>query len=213
MKTICAVFALFLCAAAPARAANIVVNPGFETGANDFNCAVTAGWSSNIWCLGLLGVPPTSHSGIGAAGGSNPAEFLSQMWMSQSLATVAGTTYNLSFWAAMTSATTITNIVIEWDGVEVEHFIDPITSVCAFDSPSSTYTCDWIQLIVPNLTASAGSTLLKILGSQDQGLLMLDDFVVEAAEAQAAPVPEPASLALMGSGLAALAARYRRRRR
>lgn len=64
--------------------------------------------------------------------------------------------------------------------------------------------------MVSNLTAISGSTLLQIFGSNDQGLLLLDDVSVN--DAQVAPVPEPASMVLLGAGRIAVAARVRRRR-
>lgn len=210
MKLTCARLAVaILCTATPSAAANIVLNPGFETGANDFNCTVTD-WSLNIWCLGLLGLPPVSHDGIGAGGVNGPAEFIEDMWIAQTLSTVTAQAYELSFWVAMTSESSATHILVEWDGIEVEHFVNPISSPCLFDSETSTYTCDWIQLVVPALTAASASTQLRILASNDQGLLLLDD--VSVVESAAAALPEPGSLLLLGAGLVGTAAGVRRRR-
>lgn len=204
------VFAFSLLVATPVLATNIVINPGFEAGANDFNGQVD-NWANTGWGLGLLGVPPTARTGIGAAARNGPAEDLFNNSISQTLGTVAGQTYDFSFWVAETSLSP-NELVINWDGRAVATILNPTNdTVCSFDSPTSTYTCGWIQLVVPNLTATSDFTLLQIFGRQDQGYIMLDDFVVDNSVATESAVPEPASMMLLGSGLAALVARYRKR--
>ena len=148
------------------------------------------------------------------AGRSGPLDDPYGNDLSQVLGTTPGQTYDLSFSFAQTALST-TELVIRWDGNPVRTFVNPTTDVCDFDSPSSQYTCRWLQLVVLGLTASSNSTLLQVIGQQNQGYLLLDDFVVDNAAGPGGPepatVPEPTSVVLLGSGLVALAARYRRR--
>ena len=207
--TVAGVFALLLTlAATPAQASNIVLNPGFEIGGNDQD-GIVPDWS--VWFLGWPGLPGLAHTGFASGSTSAPEEFLPVTYIAQVLNTAATETYDLSFWVAETALAT-TELLIRWNGNTVANFVDPTTSVCSFDSVSSVY--NWrirTLLVVPNLTASSNATLLQVFARQDQGLVLVDDFVVDNAAA-VSPVLEPASMMLLGSGLAALAARYRKSR-
>ena len=68
-KTCASLFAISLLFATPALADNIVLNPGFEAQANDFNCQV-ASWYNSGWCLGLLGPVPIGPMASGWPAGA-----------------------------------------------------------------------------------------------------------------------------------------------
>lgn len=65
---------------------------------------------------------------------------------------------------------------------------------------------------VSNLTTSSGATTLTFVGRQDPGWDALDNVDVEQNRAGGTSVPEPATLALFGAGLAGLGV-FRRRRK
>src|SRR5579872_6551918 len=90
MRTGLAVMMFTLCAVIPAAGANVVANPGFESGLTDWTGS--ADWGSGNFAV---------HSGtleaytqcVGAPCITGPTSFLYQ-----DLATTAGQTYDLSFW-------------------------------------------------------------------------------------------------------------------
>jgi len=77
-----------------ATAANIVANPGFESG--DFT-----GWTTNApaYGIGVDSYPSDVHSGTyGVYFGSNPSDPNTASVMNQQLTTAIGQQYTLSFW-------------------------------------------------------------------------------------------------------------------
>lgn len=170
-----------------ARAGNLVVNGGFETG--NFN-----GWTLETG-PGVPGDPGFTfvsndlpHSGTFAAklGPQNSLGFLSQ-----SLTTVPGGKYDLDFW-------------VQSDGDTPNEFQATFDGNMIFDLknlPSSPYTEH--RFVV---TATSASTTLRFGFRNDPGFLHLDDVSVSAT-------PEPASLTLLGIGAVVLLGHTWRRRK
>lgn len=158
-----------------ALGANLVTNPGFETG--DFD-----GWtqSGNLDYTGVdVG---NAHSGTYAAE-FGPVNLLG--FISQNLTTVPGGTYDLSFWLHNRFSGT-NQYQVYWGGILLTDIIDSI---------SFPYT----EISFGNLTASSSSTELKFGFRNDQSWFDIDDVSVSMTS-----VPEPAVMFLLGSGLIAL---------
>jgi hypothetical protein len=193
--------------AARTEAASIVVNGGFET--HDFSGWTTT--SSNVFICGtggLLGCGDldgfsgvgTPHSGVNAA----TIGTISPEGMFQSLATSAGALYTLDFWFSVCPAwgggpgaagCTLNSLSVVWGGTTLyEQFNVDGTA--------------WMHVVIPNLVASGPLTELRFLASNDVSYFLLDDISVEALEATT--VPEPTTMALLGTGVTMLAMRRRK---
>jgi len=175
--------------------ANIVQNPGFETGDHFtftnwvFNTGTGAGnwrpansnphsgtWSAATDCVGFSCIAPdTSPTGD---------------WLYQDLPTTPLALYNLSFWYAPGEGSGGEELQVWWNGTPVFNDMNSNSDVNGL-----TYT----QYTLPNLPATSPTTRLEFLGRQDPAFLYLDDISVEATN-----VPEPSALALFGVGLAGL---------
>jgi hypothetical protein len=172
--------------AVPAVSAqNLVSNPGFET--FDFT-----GWTQggNTINDGVSAFPLYVHSGtygafFGAVG--------TRSSIAQSLATTAGEFYTLSFWLRSDGGTTNTFGAF-WDGIEVTW----LANAGAFGYTQYSF----------NLQAIDASTVLEFSFRQDPAFWGLDDVSVTAEST----VPEPATMTLLATGLAGLAASRKRRR-
>ena len=194
-----------------ALGANIVLNPGFETGdLTDWTVNLNSDLPWNVQpggdggsngngpfagtyyaSTGCVGAPCiTNDIGAGSPVGS---------WLYQDLSTSIGTTYTLSF--EFSSAGTPMELQVLWGGT-LEADLTGLSG-----GPYTLYT-------VGNLTASSTTTRLEFIGRQDPGYDALDSVCVSSSTdcGVASAVPEPFSFALTGFGLAALGlARFRRR--
>jgi PEP-CTERM motif len=175
--------------AAPASAGP-VVNGGFETG--DFTGWTLTGDSSNSFVVSDLPVPQSGTFGasfgpVGTTGG-----------IMQTLTTIAGANYVLDFWLQAEpdpfGAATPNSFLATWGGTTVTSLVD---------SPAFGYVHE-----VFSVTATSASTDLGFTFRNDPAFWDLDNVSVTAVSA----VPEPETLALVGLGLAVLAAQRRRRR-
>lgn len=158
-----------------AIAGNIVTNCGFEAG------ATATGWTfgGNTGFLGVDTTPANANSGnnslfMGAVGSDGT--------VSQSLGTVAGNGYNISFY-------------LQSDGGTPSDFsasFGAATLMSLTNTPAGAYI-----LYSFHQFASSGSTLLNFSERNDPGFWHLDDVSVVST-------PEPGSLGMLSFGLVGL---------
>jgi uncharacterized repeat protein (TIGR01451 family) len=159
--------------ALPARA-QLVLNGGFETGMYSPQWTLTPGGPFDYVCQAGATIGATIcivHSGQYAMSfGLNGA----QDSLSQTIPTVAGSTYTLSFWLANDNPLdqNTTTFAVFWDGNSVYSLPSP--------QPSFPYT-----EVVLNLTASTNSTPLTFVAQQDPSQWFLDDVSVVLLAPQA----------------------------
>jgi hypothetical protein len=152
-KKILLIIAVLASAAVSARAQNLVINPGFESG--DFN----PGWTNNG---GNFVNSANSHTGtyaawMGAVGSDGSFQ--------QSIATTPGQLYNVSFWLESPGGTP-NDFSASFAGVTFY----TITNAGAFP-----YTQE-----VGNIMATSASSLLLFSARQDPSYWHVDDVDVHA---------------------------------
>jgi hypothetical protein len=176
--------AFVLIAVSEARA-NAILNPGFEE-------AGLSGW---------LVDPATHGSLIFQAGGghSSPtaawfgAVGLIPDTISQTYTTTPGQSYTLSFWLAHAASNAANAFTVWWDGAPVLSLLN----AGRFGYHEYTFVS----------TALDTSSTIVFSGRETFSYFRLDDVSVDLV-----PNPEPATLVLFGSGIAALLVRARTRR-
>jgi hypothetical protein len=187
---------------ATAGAAELVSNGSFES--PDFGVfnfvTVNAGASTiDSWQVGgtsvdVVGCGGCFHSGdqaIDVAGSPGPGELF------QDLATVAGTTYRLTFFASSNRGAILDSLIISWDGVVID----------TIDTPG----LGTFQQFTYDLVATDASTELRFIDNQTTDFGPLLDTVSVVDLQDPVPTPSPAALPLLGSALLLLAG-FRRRR-
>lgn len=190
-------FPLFFAAVANLHAANIVQNPGFETGLTSWTVA-GAGSGGFNWTASSA-----AHSGSGAArdgctGGTcitNPDSILYQ-----DLATTIGQSYVLAFWAGSGSGAGPSQLQALLGGTLLFDLVN-------FPNPYTLYTS-------AVFTATSSVTRVEFYGRNDPSFVQLDDVCVDlnggACGFVDAPIPEPSPALLMGLGGLLIFSYYRR---
>jgi len=183
-----------LCAISTASAANVVLNPGFETGD-------MTNWATTSWSIGTGNSYTGSYYAYTGCVGQNciTGTAAQQASLSQTLATTAGQTYTLTF-EFMTLYGTPNELDVLWNGTSV---LDLGPGGTLGVVPAYTlYT-------VSNLSATSSSSTLTFLGRQDLYYDALDNVDVELSGTGG--VPEPSTWLLMGGALLPLLRAARRR--
>lgn len=184
-------------------AANIVNNPGFETGS--FAPWVTNTIADHPWSVAgsnpFEGTNYASTGCVGAqcitddTGATNPVG----AWLYQDLATTPGTFYTLSFEFA-SAGQPGQELQVLWGGSSVLDLVN------LNSGPYILYT-------VGNLQATSETTRLAFLGRQDPSYDGLDAVCVSSdGTCGTSAVPEPATLSITAAGLCAAALLAFRRR-
>ncbi len=168
-----------------AKAQNLVVNGGFETG--DFT-----GWTlSDSTYTSVTSTPAFVHSGnygvaYGFVGGDN--------FLYQTITTTPGESYTFQFFQKTVDGTP-NDFQAYWGGNLI------------LDVPNSPNASNWTDYTFTEM-ATGTSTEIKFGFRQDPGYSAFDDVSVTPAS-----VPEPASFIMLGTAGAALLALGRRRAR
>jgi len=209
--------AIGLLAGHSVQAQNIVSNPGFEN-LGAVNPKGLTGWTYSPSSWSNIGdytqsVPGSPRTGNGVAvdvcGGvaclRKDSEANAFGWLYQDLATTIGQSYTMSFWLKVGGS----------PDVGQAQFQAFFGNTQTFNLSSLTGSSQYLQYTNSALVATSSVTRLEFVGFNAPSYNFLDDINV-MANPNAPPIttaPEPASVALLGSGLLVIVAVTRRRAR
>lgn len=191
----CCLAAILAGAFVQMNAGNLVTDPGFENGTpGSYTASMLDGW---LVTAGTGAICNVSHAGCGNVGPAHTGTQMSFLdWsntlntIEETLPTVAGDSYTISYWVSDTHAN---SLEVQFGGSTLFNGAAPTSGQYEFFS----YT----------VTATSTSTVLAFSGQRSTGSggTLLDDVSVTAN-----PTPEPTTLLLTSVGLLGLG-RLRRR--
>jgi hypothetical protein len=169
-RTLLFIVAVLASATVSAHAANLVTNPGFETG-------TFSGWMFDPTFMAIdMSIPHSgTYDALLASGGAD-------LQLQQTITTVPGQLYNVSFW-------------LDNAGGTPNDFSASFAGVTFFSTTNASafpYTLE-----TGTVTATGTSSLLSFSMRQDPAFWNLDDVSVIA-------VPEPSTWAILATGSIAL---------
>lgn len=184
---LCFAFTLALAPSANA-AVELVSNGGFESGLTDWTQAGNTGFTGVDGSLVHSGASAFFTGPIGSDG-----------FLSQAIATVAGTVYDISFWVANDGGATA-DFGVAFDGNSLYNETD----VAGYGYTLFTFA---------SVMATSASTLLSFNFRQDPAYYRLDDVSVMESKVQPPAVPLPAALPLLVTGFGGLGFIARRKKK
>lgn len=194
-----------------AHAATLVADGGFEAagGGNVYYAGSSIDGGSWDVTTGAVYID-TNDAWVYAGANSvnlTGANLYTANTLSQTLATVAGLTYDVSFWGDA-------DIPNTFSVTENGTLLAGTPSAIAENGfPGATNSNEFV-LYTGTFTATSASTLLSFTSVGDPAIGSADySVVLDDVNVQAAPTPEPGSLMLAGTGLAGLGSMLARRRR